>query len=213
MKKNILLSIISLVVVIQVSGQTVQGSLMIGGSLGFSSSSSETTVGGTTTDGPQYSSFNLMPYAGYFLSDNLAVGLGLGYSSSSVTTNDGDNDLTDKSSLIEVMPFARYYYVHGDMVHMYAQLGIGFGFGTYTDEYFDGTDVVSVESDMSTMNIGIGPGATVMLGEKCGLEIHYGSLGFTSYKTTDSTGDFEYKESGFGLSWAETFGFGIVFHL
>ncbi len=218
MKKSVLLSIISLVVVIQLSAQTEQGTLLLGGSLGFSSSTSETSSGGTTVDGPKYGDFSIMPIGGYFLADELAVGLGIGFTSNSVSTTEGDFDLTDKATLFEIMPFARYYYVTGDMVMLYAQLALAFGFGSYQDEFVtideDFNEIVATsEMDISTMNVGVGPGATIMLGEKCGLDVHYGSLGFSSTTTTDADADTEYKSSSFGLSWAETFAFGIVFHI
>jgi hypothetical protein len=226
MRKTVIVLLAGAMSLTQLKAQTDQGTILVGGNLGFNSSSSTSTFGtDDPIDGPSYSSFSINPFGGYFISDNFVVGLSIGYASNGITVlggADGDIELTDTESWFNVGPFARYYYVNNDAFMLWAGLGVNIGSGKYNDEYVDLDDdfnevVASEESKMSSMSFGVGPGATIMLGEKCGLEITYGSLGFASYKMTDdgtdagAEDDFEYKESGFGLNWSNSFGFGVSF--
>ena len=105
------------------TAQTVnKGAWMIGGNVSFSSTSND-EVDIDITD------FTLNPGAGYFIIDNLAVGLGLFYSSTKV----GDNDAVSRTRLT---PMARYYVFDA----VYAQLGYGLEF----DDDYDNTLAIGV---------------------------------------------------------------------
>ncbi|MCB0515062.1 MAG: hypothetical protein R2798_09600 [Chitinophagales bacterium] len=88
--------------------QTEQGSLMLGGNLGFSSSSVK-DVDGAVTD------FSISPTVGYFVIDNLALGAGFSYVSSKNTL--GGADAT--ASAFGFGPFVRYYLEN----RLFGQLG------------------------------------------------------------------------------------------
>ncbi len=212
----------------QLNAQVEQGTIIIGGALGINSSSSTFTFGDEDpVDGPKYSSLSITPYGMYCLSDNFAVGLGIGYGSNTVTTMGGaaaDVELNDKETSFSFQPMVRYYFVNEDRFMIYAGLGVAIGMGTYTDEYVDFDEdfneiVSSEESKISTMSVGVGPGASIMLGEKLTFDMSFGSIGYSSYKMTDdgadagTSDDSEYKEGGFGINWANGFGFGISFLL
>lgn len=66
-----------------INAQTEKGSWVVAGSttLGFNSIKSEVKYDGVTEDGPTLSTFTLTPSVGYFVMDNIAVGLDLGYTS------------------------------------------------------------------------------------------------------------------------------------
>lgn len=226
MKKNIVILSICLLAFAQVNAQIEQGTILVGGMLGFSSSSATftSTAGGTstTTDLPKYSSFNLGPWVGYMITEDFGAGIGINYSQSKTVAVDvfttGDES-TSTASMFTIAPGVRYYYVHGDMVHLYAQLGIPIGFGSMTDEYNDGSTTTTTESSISSFGVGLSPGATINLTERCGLDFSYGFLGFSSYTETADLKDFnddpyteEYKSSGFSLDWAGSFNFGILFN-
>ncbi len=226
MKKNIVILSICLFALAQVNAQIEQGTILVGGYLGFntSSSTSTTIVGGTTTtvDNPTYSSFNLGPWIGYLVTEDLAVGLGLNYGQSKTETVDAiDPQINDTytTSMFTITPSARYYYAHGDLVHLYGQLNIPIGFGKVSDKYTDGNTDTEVLTDVSTFGVGISPGATIKLTDACGLDFSYGFLGFSSYKESGDREDYmgdpyqvEYKSSTFGLGWSNTFTFGILFN-
>ena len=129
-------------------------------------------------------------------------------------------ELTDKETGFTVQPMARYYMVNEDRFMIWGALGVSIGMGTFTDEYLDIDDnVASQESKISSFGLGIGPGATIMLSEKCAFDFTFGSIGYSTYKLTDDGTDsgaednYEYNESGFGINWSNSFGFGISYFL
>lgn len=224
MKKILFISLIALMSGSHLMAQVEEGTLLIGGTVGFSVSSSETNVddgsGDNTTDGPTTTFFEISPWAGYLLTEDLAVILGIGYSSETEKStyddfNGDEHTVTDKSTLFTVAPGIRYYYVHLEDTHLWAQLSVPVGFGSMTEEDKVGGSTTSFTSDISTFGVGITPGVTINIGEICGLEASYGFLGFNSYQSSSEVGSTTttYKSGSFGLQWAETFNFGIVFHL
>ena len=93
------------------SAQTVgQGAWMLGGDAGFTSQKIKDVDGSTTT-------LFLNPNIGYFIADDLAIGLGIGFTSIS----DDDVDV----SLFGLGPFVRYYFVD----NIFAQAGVNLGLG------------------------------------------------------------------------------------
>lgn len=106
MKKITILSLVAAFVLFGFSAnaQTDQGGWVVGASssLGFQSLKS---------NGNSQSQFNIIGKAGYFLQDNIAAGLNLGYSS-----------IQDVVSTTAIGPFARYYF-NGTF---YAGAGIDF---------------------------------------------------------------------------------------
>ncbi len=90
-----------------------QGVWMIGGEIGFNSSSS---------NGESFSLFSAQPMAGYFVIDNLAVGTSIG-----LATSDGFSEFG-------IGPFVRYYV----WSNLFAQVGL-----QYTNTTIDPSDGVS----------------------------------------------------------------------
>lgn len=114
------------------SAQTVNsGAWMVGGNVGFNS---------VKTDGADASEtwFNLTPNLGYYILNDLAVGVRLNFQSYSF---DGASE-----SQFGIGPWARYYFVNS----LYAQAGIDFG--------STGMDFFSLLADegSTTLNFGIG---------------------------------------------------------
>ncbi len=210
-----------------INAQVEQGTILIGGMGGFNSYTSESTTvtGGTTVtvQNPKTTMVNLSPYFGYLVTESLAVGLGIGFESTTTVWDDfpaaGDKQ-TDKTSITTVTPGIRYYYVHLDNTHLFAHLGIPIGFGKVTHEENIGGTATTTESKIMSFGVGIRPGLSINVGEKCALEAMYGFLGYTSSTTTSDGVNYleepytqEDKSSSFGLEWANTFSFGIIFTL
>lgn len=87
------------------SAQANKGAWMLGGSISFDSDKHKDDDGALTT-------LSIEPNVGYYIIDNLAIGLGVGYES---IKYDGDNLATSSS----IQPWARYYVYNG----LFAQVG------------------------------------------------------------------------------------------
>jgi len=99
-----------------VSAQTVgKGAWMVGGSAGFSVQKFKDADESTTFIG-------LNPTLGYFIADDLAIGLGIGFNSVSFDGN--------SSSTFNLGPFVRYYVTDPIFIQVGANLGLDEGAGT-----------------------------------------------------------------------------------
>lgn len=131
MKKSILAVLPLLFFSLAAFGQLEKGSVLLGGGIGFNSST-------TTTDGPysldetNNSSFNFGLDAGYFFKDNWVIGLGLPLSWQSMKTDFGANSSNDaafteyNSSSVGLSPFARKYFSVGEKLSFFAQANLGY---------------------------------------------------------------------------------------
>ncbi len=100
-----------------ISAQAVnQGAWMVGGNAGFTSSKEKDADESTTT-------IFLNPNLGYFIADDLAIGLGVGLTSRSF----GDFDET----LFGLGPFVRFYFA--DAIFAQAGLNLGLGDDEFTE--------------------------------------------------------------------------------
>ncbi|MEN9444498.1 MAG: hypothetical protein RIS47_1388 [Bacteroidota bacterium] len=124
MKKLIsILAIVALVLSVGTAmSQTTQGNYLVGGASALSFSSNKVTpeYDGEKGDDSKSSSFDFSPQVGYFVMDNLAVGLDLAYSS---TTDKGDVDVTSTTTVVGV--FGRYYLA-GEKFRPFAQAELGY---------------------------------------------------------------------------------------
>lgn len=111
------LSLVAFVCLAQlVSAQTVnQGAWMIGGSAGFTSINPKEGDESTSV-------LDISPNVGYYIADDLAIGLGISFTSVSI---DGNSNSTTSLS-----PFVRYYVTNPIFLQVGADLGLDDGAGT-----------------------------------------------------------------------------------
>ena len=108
--KRFLLSLALVLLSVSSHAQFSQGTMMIGGTVGLEVNKSKDKDNSITRDRSRSVTFALQPQFGIFVSNNLAVGGGLGFSVSntkSYSPFDGDNSTTTILATIE--PFVRYY--------------------------------------------------------------------------------------------------------
>lgn len=153
-----------------------QGNFLVGGSsslgIGFDTEKSKSN-GSTSTDG-KTTSFSLMPSAGYFFMDNLAVGAGIGLSTSTYKPDGSDSKFNESS--ITLSPFARYYF---DKIYVQG----AFQFGTQKSKFTSGGSTETSKEGISGWSLA--GGYAIMLNESVALEpqVGYQSIG---YKDKDS---------------------------
>jgi hypothetical protein len=192
MKKTTLIFAALLGAFTTVWSQTTQGSLTLGGGFRFTSDKADYYSEQTT-------SFNFQPSAGYFVVDNLAVGLTLSMTS---TKYEFINNGGSKRSEFVVGPFARYYKFTSN--EKFAFTGeAGFLFGSNTFKPNNGT-----ETKGGSTYFYIAPGFTYFLSEKWGLDFQLRGITFSS---TDPNKDVDNDKSSsfsFGIqSFSPSLGF------
>ena len=174
--------------------QTEKGKFIVGGQVGFESTKTKDTDN-------KANSFSINPTVGYFVSDNWAVGTGIGYNWSKTETS-ADNSL--KTDAFKVAPFARNYVGNGQFKY-FTQLSVPMTWGKATAE----TAGVEAESKFERYGAELAPGFAFFPTSKVGIELKVRGLYFESEKnkTADVT------NTRFGLdanSLAPTLG--VQFH-
>lgn len=138
------------------SAQSLQrGNFMIGSTLGLSTASSRVEQGGAETEGLSARLIQVAPSMGYFVLENLAVGIGADFTVDRVS--DPELGSTRDNSNLLFGPFGRYYLPLDDNVAFFGLTN--FGFGNSTSE-----KVISGQPEGIRNNIfafGIGPGLMV----------------------------------------------------
>jgi len=156
---------------------------------GFGFSTHKYKSGSTTETSYKTTSWNLLPKAGYFVIDNLVVGLELmvsGYMDKDV--DDGDKD---GESQFGIGPFVRYYYPL-DKIYPFAEIEAMFG--SYKETWME-----DVHKEGLVM-FGGGIGVAVPIGDKITIDAlaGYSHVSWTEKDAVEGATD-EYLSGGFGL--------------
>jgi hypothetical protein len=99
-----------------------QGRYLVGGSIGFSTSTTKLKNDNATNTLAHSTSFSVTPDVGYFVIDNLAVGAGLGLTVDA-SKGDGNDNSKHTETAFTLSPFVRYYLDQG----IFFQGQVGFG--------------------------------------------------------------------------------------
>ena len=152
----------------------------IGGGLGFQTSS---------YDGESTTTWTIMPEVGYNLNDSWAIGAVVGYGES------GKDESKVKS--FTVSPYARYTVAKLNMVNVFLDGGVGYGY------------VEQGGVKVNDFNVGIKPGVAVNLNDKLSFVAHFGFLGYQNDKVKGD--DKSVNTFGFNLDNNVSFGLYLNF--
>lgn len=154
---------------------TASGNFIIGSTIGFSTAQSNFEIDNNNQQiegrGIRSSQFNIAPAIGYFLADNFAMGIGLGYTSSitrepeSILDPNSEIDRQEDSDLL-FGPFARYYLSLGDDKAFFLEANFGVGSSSNTIRI----DGVNQNNSTDILALGIGPGFTIFSSDGIGIE-------------------------------------------
>jgi outer membrane protein len=148
--------------------QTSQGNIMLGGGFRIQSDKQETAGEDVKTSTVQF-----IPSAGYFLADDLALGLNLGIFSQTQADD-------DKLTRFAFGPFARYYkYTSNENFAFFGEVGFLFGSEKFEP---DGADEVKG----SNFTFYISPGFSYFFNEKWALDLQLQGI---SYESSDPNKD------------------------
>ena len=199
--KKLLLSMVAVAAfAFSTQAQTEKGNTMLGGNLGFNTSKTDGAVKADVN-------FRIVPTVGYFVSDNFAIGTGIGYNyNKKVSTN-------NLNEAIEVSPFGRYYVDLSDQFKFFGQLSVPMAFGNNKLVDYEGN--VADDKYASTTNIGvnIAPGFAFFPTKKIGIELSVNGLGYNNYTAKNELTGNKVETNSFGLD-ANTFApkLGVMFH-
>lgn len=189
--KKLLLSLVAVAAfAVSTQAQTEKGKILLGGNVGFSSSK---------VDGVNKSDigFSVIPSAGYFVSDNIAIGTGVGYTYDKMVSKKTLNQA------FEVAPFGRYYVGLSDQFKFFGQLSVPMSFGNNKVVDADGK-VGSKVASTTDIGVTVAPGFAFFPTKKIGIEFSVNGLGYNNSQIKDEATGAKVKANSFGLD-ADTF--------
>ncbi|MFN3802834.1 outer membrane beta-barrel protein [Belliella pelovolcani] len=188
--------------------QTEKGKLLFGAStsfglgeantpmtIGFSSSELKFEDGSTVE--VKNSNIYFAPKVGYFILDNLALGLNLAASFSNGETTQAVIEVENKSNLFAIGPFARYYFT-GDKIRPFTELSSLFGLRNEKNQ----VGTVTTDNKYSLTSISGGLGMAVLLGERSSLDF---MASYNSFKLRESEDSFINRQKTIGIKLGFTF--------
>lgn len=112
--------------------------------------------------------FSFIPNAGYFIKDNLALGLEVSLSFSN--TEDYDYDSTQRESTLAFSPFSRYYFGNKNVrPFLYASGGIG----RYKTKYRSTITDFKSDSSYTLIFYSLGAGTGFFLNDAISIELEF----------------------------------------
>jgi len=187
-KAVLLINVLCLLKLSLLNAQTNQGKVLLGVSstfslagsgpnimsLGYTTTKLKSNAGGFTEPDPDKTiNLNFLPKAGYFVIDNLAVGLDITIALSDSRSTESGYKLTSNSTLFSIGPFVRYYVPAGRVLPFF-ELGAAWGSATSKFSY----DNMSDDSKANVSGIGGGIGLAIPLGNVASFDVlaDYNSL-------------------------------------
>lgn len=147
-----------------------KGDILVEGNLRYSSEDDK-------NDEIKQSNFNFSPKAGYMITDDIAVGLQLGFGSDKSDYYGADE--INKYNTFQAGVFGRYYFLNlGERFKVYGEAGLGLSNGKYIEE-FRGVET-SVKNKGAYANAGIG--VNYFVTER--FAINFGLSDVISYRTS-----------------------------
>ena len=155
---------------------TMNAQSYIGGGIGF-----QTTSQGDNTN----TVIKFAPEIGYNLDENWAVGIALGYGHSKNSVETNGVEVSVKTNVYEIAPYARYTFAKFDKVNLFVDGGL------------DYVHTKAGDAKNNAFGIGFKPGLAVNVPDKLSFVAHAGFLGYT-YSKDDTDG--AKAANTFGLS-------------
>ncbi|HEX2396044.1 MAG TPA: outer membrane beta-barrel protein [Bacteroidales bacterium] len=175
--RNLLIIAVLSLFAVSLNAQTEAGKILVGGSSELSFGAITQKYKSDDGDGTagKITQFSLAPEAGFFVIDNLAVGLSLDMSLSS-SKEDG-SEFRETFTTLLAAPFVKYYYDLGK-IKPFAKAAVGLGSSTY--KLSDGSDSETEKTGIFGWELGVG--AAMFMNDNVALEV---GIGYQSISQKD----------------------------
>ena len=205
MKKNLLLLALLGGTATAAQAQTAipAGTVSLGGNVGYSRRTINAQVPGTNLSYESVQSqFRIAPSVGYFVADNLAVGLNLGYSATKNTyTSSFSTPVSDlnPNTTFQGGAYVQYYKMLTDQFGLVGTLGGGYQYNRITNTFGPAGNMGSSEIKQKGYYASLTPGIIYFPVPKLGISATLGSLAFSRLKETPNAS--EPVSTDFGASF------------
>jgi len=162
-------------------GSMSKGDILISGTAGFGSTSNVAGVKDNSEN-----SFNFSPRATYLVSDNIGVGLKVGFGS-----NKAENAVTETMDVqtLTLGAFGRYFFTPASKFSVFGELG--FDYNSWDNK------LAIVDGKSNGFDVAVGPGICYFVSKNFAIEASWGALG---YETMKNEADGAESQDDFGLN-------------
>jgi outer membrane protein W len=179
------------------TGGFSKGDVMLSGSVGVSTQKTGDVKG---------NGFEIVPSVGYFVTNNIAVGVNLSFET---TKNDNGINTIDKQTDFGGGIFGRYYFTPSSQFSVFGQLGFGINSSKSTTDFTVANVTTTTESKSNGFGVAVAPGVSYFLSKHFAIEAAWGVLNYRSNKP-DVAGADATSELDFGLK-LDAINFGLVY--
>lgn len=217
MKKTLFAALFLSIGTLSAQAQISAGTKLLTGAINYSQGNTDDNSAGNynSTYERKARSFYVNPSLGYFVADNLAIGVEGGLSLSKTITDRSSGggfgnqffreELEEKTRMLSGGLFGRYYRFIGDKVALYGQLGGGYQNTYFTNQLRQQGDTFSGSGRQEGIYANLLPGVVFFPTNKLGLELQLQGMSYSrlTEKRSGNSSASDYTSSGFN------FGFGL----
>ena len=179
------------------TGAIPAGTISLGGSIGYNrQTESQNSPIIQRQVKVSNSSFQIAPAVGYFLADNLAIGLDLSYMTQRTTFNPAPQGNLNAATTLRVGPYMQYYKILSEQFGVLGTLSGGYA-RTVAPRYVGPGTVI--EEKTSGVYARLTPGIIFFPVPKFGISATIGFLGYDLTRPDNSASDF--KTTSFGANF------------
>ncbi|TAE45344.1 MAG: hypothetical protein EAY69_10525 [Cytophagales bacterium] len=192
--KRIIISFIAFFTLSLGYAQTEKGTIHVGGNLSFGSTDINTSQSS--------SNFSIVPDVGYFISDNIAIGLGIGYSQRIDKSTFSSSTGTTTQNTFIIAPTFRYYMpTSSETFKFFLQAQVGINTGNIKSETssFTTTTTFSTTNKTSGWNFSISPNFAYFPTKKWSIEFGIRGISYSSAPTFNYYNNSVTNTSGFSF--------------
>lgn len=162
------------------TGGYAKGDVFISGSFGINTANN---VGGVADN--KETGFVIAPRAGFFVSDNIAVGAKIGFQSDKAESGNVD---TQDMQWLRAGAFGRYYFMPANQFSVFGEFGF--------DYVSQDNKLAAANGKSNGVDVNLGVGVSYFISNSFALEAGWGALG---YSTLKNEADGAESENRFGL--------------
>jgi hypothetical protein len=199
-----LIAIPLLIVSIQSFGQFTRGDMALGGTLQLNAA-----------DGPTRNdifvrnrSYRFAPRFGVFITPSFELGTQITLSSFELLSWSATLNSRYKSRSSALGIYAQKYFSIAEKFMITVAGSLSYSAGNNSTAIADGTTTTITEFKQRGVTVAIGPTLTFLPSDHWGLQLNFGSLGYSFEKTSGNNGN----QSNFNLSYGAGYGLGIVYY-
>jgi len=171
-----------------------KGDIMISGTVGFGTESQDVV---------KTNNFDFSPSATYFVSNNIGVGMKVGFGSGKSENVTADET---KTSSLKLGAFGRYLFTPSSKFSVFGELG--FDYVTTKGETTNASVTID-HADNNGFDVAVGPGICYFVSKNFAIEANWGALGYKTRKD-DFDGAEAANEFGLNLDLADI-NFGLAY--